>query len=60
MTEVRHLKPWEVWSFPWGVGTKHSKGKWEKVFIGGREIDVSAIEVELDDDGIHFKEEAWK
>lgn len=52
---VNELKPWEVVKFAWGVGVKHSRGKWETVILnGGQEIDVTEMNVILHDNGIEF------
>jgi hypothetical protein len=53
------FKPWEVVKFPWGSAIRHTKGRWEKIFLSpdGQEIDVSKINVNLYDNGIELKEE---
>ncbi|WP_409229174.1 hypothetical protein [Gudongella sp. SC589] len=54
-THTKHLKPWGVYQFPWGIATKHRKGDWDRVFISLQEIDVSRLDVVVNDDGILIK-----
>lgn len=56
MSNVVDLKAWEVVRFPWGSAVRHSKGKWDKIFVSptGQEIDVSELNVVLHDNGIEF------
>lgn len=53
---VKKLKPWEVVEFFWGVGVRHRKGKWEKIYLkpDGQEIDVSSLNIILHENGIEF------
>jgi hypothetical protein len=53
---IIELKPWRVYEFPWGIGIKHTNGKWERVYLfpDAQEIDVSNLKVELNDEGIIF------
>lgn len=49
------IKAWEVYVFPWGTAVRHRRGKWQKVFLkGGQEIDVSNMDVIIDEYGITF------
>ncbi len=54
--EPVNLVPWEVIEFAWGAAMRHRKGKWEKLYLApdAQEIDVSKLDVSLDDDGITF------
>ena len=54
LKEPVELIPWEVVEFAWGAAMKHRKGRWEKLYLApdAQEIDVSKIDVILDDDGI--------
>lgn len=54
MKEPVKLIPWEVVEFAWGVAMKHRKGRWEKLFLApdAQEIDVSKLDIILDDEGI--------
>jgi len=49
------IKAWEVYVFQWGTAIRHRRGKWQKVFLtGGQEIDVSNMDVIIDEYGITF------
>ena len=52
------INSWEVCVFPWGAAVRYfrgKRGKWLKVFLnGGQKIDVSHMNVILDEYGITF------
>jgi len=52
------INSFEVCVFPWGTAVRQfrgKRGKWQKVFLkGGQEIDVSNMNVILDEYGITF------
>ena len=52
---ISHLKPWGTYEFTWGVAIKHIKGDWDKAFIGLQEIDLSKLNVIVNDEGIFVK-----
>lgn len=55
--KVVHLHRWEVFEFPWGTAIRETRrGKWTNIFLkpDGQEIDVSALNIELHENGIEF------
>ena len=55
MGEVISLFRYEVFVYPWGTAVQEARTKkWIVAFIGGQEINLEKINVEIHENGIEF------